>query len=244
MAHGPAPHGGRLGIVASVAAAAVSLPAGAGGRRLRAWPLTLAIQVLLIYLPFCCVPCTSSARLSPVRRRLVPAPCPGPLAVGRVCGVVASWSALYATVPQTGLTHPPGFVNVLYDRRPLALIGLLVYGLSWLAGAARQLEALRGELTRMAVLPERLRVARDVHDLLGLGLSAIALKADLIAPADRPRRQPGRGRDRGDEPDLRPGPRGHPAGHRRRRALPLAAELAAAQEILASAGVEVRSRSR
>ena len=31
------------------------------------------------------------------------------------------------------------------------------------------------------MLDERLRVARDTHDLLGLGLSAIALKADLIS---------------------------------------------------------------
>jgi signal transduction histidine kinase len=46
---------------------------------------------------------------------------------------------------------------------------------------AVQLEDLRGELARKAVLgSERLRVARDIHDLLGLGLSAIAMKADLI----------------------------------------------------------------
>ena len=30
------------------------------------------------------------------------------------------------------------------------------------------------------MVQERLRIARDVHDLLGLGLSAIALKSDLI----------------------------------------------------------------
>ncbi|MBO0836247.1 MAG: hypothetical protein J2P28_12195, partial [Actinobacteria bacterium] len=45
---------------------------------------------------------------------------------------------------------------------------------------ASQLEALRRTLARMAVVQERLRIARDVHDLLGLGLSAVALKADLI----------------------------------------------------------------
>src|SRR5262249_54102377 len=46
---------------------------------------------------------------------------------------------------------------------------------------AVQVEALRGELARIAVLHERVRVARDVHDLLGLGLSAIALKTDLVS---------------------------------------------------------------
>src|SRR6202012_2315145 len=43
-----------------------------------------------------------------------------------------------------------------------------------------RLENLRGELARKAVAGERLRMARDTHDLLGLGLSAIAMKADLI----------------------------------------------------------------
>src|SRR5208282_4850618 len=55
------------------------------------------------------------------------------------------------------------------------------YGLSRLAGLTVRLEALRGELARAAVLEERVRVARDIHDLLGLGLSAVALKTDLIA---------------------------------------------------------------
>lgn len=48
--------------------------------------------------------------------------------------------------------------------------------LPWLA---HEMERLRGDLARMAAVQERVRVARDVHDLLGLGLSAIALKADL-----------------------------------------------------------------
>jgi two-component system, NarL family, sensor histidine kinase DesK len=39
---------------------------------------------------------------------------------------------------------------------------------------------MRGEVAQMAAVRERMRVARDVHDLLGLGLSAIALKADLV----------------------------------------------------------------
>ena len=49
-----------------------------------------------------------------------------------------------------------------------------------LARAAREPEGQRGETASMATLRERLRLARDMHDLLGLGLSALALKADLI----------------------------------------------------------------
>ena len=154
--------------------------------------------------------------------------------------VVASWSALFVTVPQIGLTAPGGRRTSVYITAGIAVVGLVVYGLSWLAGLARQIEALRSELARMAVLAERLRVARDVHDLLGLGLSAIALKTDLIARLI--------GRD-----DARAAAEiaemGRICAHARAdirlvtdasRHLPLDAELAAAQEILASAGVAVR----
>jgi len=48
------------------------------------------------------------------------------------------------------------------------------------ARAAREPEGQRGETGSMATVRERLRLARDMHDLLGLGLSALALKADLI----------------------------------------------------------------
>jgi len=54
-----------------------------------------------------------------------------------------------------------------------------VYGLTRLARLVGELNATRGELARMAVAEERLRFARDVHDLLGLSLSAVTLKAEL-----------------------------------------------------------------
>ena len=123
-----------------------------------------------------------------------------------------------------------------------AALGLLVYGLTRLAQLAVQLENLRGELARKAVAGERLRVARDTHDLLGLGLSAIAMKADLI----------GKLIDRGDarageeiaelaricataRADVR-------LVTGEARDLPLDAELAAARDVLASAGIDVRMR--
>jgi two-component system sensor histidine kinase DesK len=45
----------------------------------------------------------------------------------------------------------------------------------------RQLRSARNELARLAVTEERLRIARDVHDLLGHTLSVIALKTELAA---------------------------------------------------------------
>jgi two-component system, NarL family, sensor histidine kinase DesK len=45
----------------------------------------------------------------------------------------------------------------------------------------RELRAAREELARLAVSEERLRIARDLHDLLGHALTVIALKSELAA---------------------------------------------------------------
>lgn len=57
--------------------------------------------------------------------------------------------------------------------------GLVVYGLSRLPSLVKQLETVRSELAELAVSQERLRFARDLHDLLGFSLSAITLKVEL-----------------------------------------------------------------
>lgn len=66
---------------------------------------------------------------------------------------------------------------------PLVLLvrglGLDMAGLTRLADALRELHTARGELARRAVAEERLRLARDLHDLLGHNLSLIILKSEL-----------------------------------------------------------------
>ncbi|SEQ65956.1 Signal transduction histidine kinase [Lentzea xinjiangensis] len=57
--------------------------------------------------------------------------------------------------------------------------GMAVYGLSRLPTLVKQLETARSELADLAVSQERLRFARDLHDLLGFSLSAITLKVEL-----------------------------------------------------------------
>jgi two-component system sensor histidine kinase DesK len=57
--------------------------------------------------------------------------------------------------------------------------GLIVFGLSRLSLIITYLKATRTELAQLAVVKERMRFARDLHDLLGYSLSAITLKAEL-----------------------------------------------------------------
>ncbi len=58
-------------------------------------------------------------------------------------------------------------------------LGLLVFGLTWMARSVRQLRAARQELAQAALAETRLRFAQDLHDMLGLSLSAITMKSEL-----------------------------------------------------------------
>jgi two-component system, NarL family, sensor histidine kinase DesK len=58
-------------------------------------------------------------------------------------------------------------------------IGFLLLAFSRALHANAELRAAREEIARLAVADERLRFARDLHDLLGHSLSVIALKSEL-----------------------------------------------------------------
>ena len=240
-------HGYSTQVVALTIADAVALVAlqlrhsspSRGVARPRGWPATLLLQTLLTYALFLATgwhPLIMCGFLAGSALLLVPA-APG---LAAFAAVIASVPAQWAVKPWTGLTILESLGGGLFLTVDSAALGLLVFGLTRLAQLAVQLENLRGELARKAVAGERLRVARDTHDLLGFGLSAIAMKADLIGKLI------GRGDTRASEEtaelaricataraDIR-----LVAGEA--RDLPLDAELAAARDILASAGIDVR----
>lgn len=58
-------------------------------------------------------------------------------------------------------------------------IGAMLRGYARTLAVNRELHIARGEIARLAVGDERLRFARDLHDLLGHSLSLIALKSEL-----------------------------------------------------------------
>src|SRR5262245_56067126 len=172
--------------------------------------------------------------------------------VSAVAGV--AFSARSAFLVVMGLTLLTLFTSVIVSGGitqtdwlhilPLVLLvrglGLDIAGLARLARALSELHAARRELARLAVTEERLRMARDLHDLLGHTLSLIVLKSELAgrlvesAPAraaaeiqevERVARQTLR--------EVREAV----AGYRQPQ---LASELEAARQLLEAAGVECR----
>lgn len=104
-----------------------------------------------------------------------------------------AWPLYGAVVVSTGVSQyfvSGLLVDVVYILVNTATAGLYVYGLTRLARLVTVLHEARDELAKTEVAHERLRFARDLHDLLGLSLSAIAPKGELTLRLVR--RNPGR----------------------------------------------------
>jgi signal transduction histidine kinase len=154
---------------------------------------------------------------------------PLPLAVPTVAAALGLGGALAAS-------DGAGAVSAVLNALVTCLI---VYGMLRLARLVRELQRAGDGLARAAVVGERLRAARDLHDLLGHGLAAILLKAELA------RRLAATDPDRCSE-ELRDVERLAAQGERELRALTggtgelsFADELTSAASVLAAADVTV-----
>ncbi len=147
----------------------------ARGERPRAWPLTLTALAILIYAPlpqfqwdwasiqWMFIASAAMLLRGRIRWALIIAPI--------VATVV--WAMLDAETPLEAL-----YVAFYW------LVGLTggsacLYGAVQLVRAVDDLFATRAELAEISLGQERLRVSRDLHDLLGQSLSAVSLKGDL-----------------------------------------------------------------
>ncbi len=148
-----------------------------------------------------------------------------PLVGGVMASVAASAVLLGLPFPQT--------VNFTVST---LVTGLVVYGLVRLAQLVKELHQARQALARSAVVEERLRAARDLHDLLGHSLAAILLKCELARRLD-----PERARAELEDvlamaekaaTDLR-------VVSGEQQAMSLAVEAESARSVLAAAGIEV-----
>jgi len=113
------------------------------------------------------------------------------IGVSAIAGIMLSFRN--ASIVVFGLTlltlgisvaESPGLANANWLQIiPLVLLvrglGLDMIGFVRLSDALRELQGAREQLARQAVTEERLRMARDLHDLLGHTLSLITLKSEL-----------------------------------------------------------------
>ncbi|MGP4022703.1 sensor histidine kinase [Actinomadura sp. 3N407] len=141
------------------------------GRRPRAGAWTLSAQVLLIFVPYALLgpewatmACLATGSVLLVSR-------------GRWAWILFSLTIVLWCVPALWASY--GALFYLYTCAVSVQIGVVVYALYRLPQLAREVDVARERLARMAALHERLRISRDVHDLLGLGLSTITVKAEL-----------------------------------------------------------------
>jgi two-component system sensor histidine kinase DesK len=140
------------------------------GRAPRALPWTLAAQAITIYVP------------------LLDGDTSGLLVSGFFAGVVllvarapVSWPLCLAICGIAGLEGwlADGPLLACYQSGSVLVSALAVYGLTRLVALVTELRRTRAELVELVALRERLQVGRDVHDLLGRGLTTIVLHGEL-----------------------------------------------------------------
>lgn len=94
----------------------------------------------------------------------------------------AGWALFAAVATSMGVIYGMlggASLDVAYASVSTVATGLVVYGLYRLTTLIAEMHETRAELARKAAVDERVRFARDLHDLLSYSLSAITLKAEL-----------------------------------------------------------------
>ncbi|MFJ7775764.1 sensor histidine kinase [Streptomyces yangpuensis] len=107
---------------------------------------------------------------------------------GRTAWPAAGAMTALAAIAMLLREDGPGAGDTVLLLLDVVVIASVFYGLALLTGLVRQVREARGALAALAVARERRRIARDVHDLLGHGLSAIVLKGELAVRDPDPER--------------------------------------------------------
>jgi two-component system sensor histidine kinase DesK len=231
-------------VAVSLALAALQLlhsVAASQGRRPRAWTAGYLAVAALVYVPMWWytwdwatsqwMVVASGAMLLRGRLALVAVTAP-------VLGTAAAAGGYVVTADHGSVTQATVFA--LYYVAILAMGGGALYGSARLVRVVDELYEARLEMAELAVGRERLRVSRDLHDLLGQSLSAVSLKGDLAlrllstdAGAARAEIESLTGVARGALRDVR-------AVARDEHAVSLRAEVEAAAALLGAAGIDAR----
>ncbi len=203
----------------------------------RRWPLrqraaSLTLQGVLTYLPLVVFGMSWGGMGGPLAGSVLL------LLPGRVAWVLfAAIAASFALVPAA---YGVPLLPTVYFTISTVLTGLVIFGLTRLNDLVAEVHSTRGQVAALAVERERLRFARDLHDLLGYSLSAITLKSEVVhrlLPGD-----PHRAREevastlevaRQALADIRAVSQGY-------RELSIAAEAERVKSVLSAAGIDSR----
>ena len=206
------------------------------GRQPRHGLWTLALLALLVYPPLLWIGLSwgitqttliASALIVLPRRTAT-------VAVGLVLLAAASYST-YAYWGRGGVGRLVFDVSaaLAFD----AIVGIALYGAARLVRVLYEVESTQAELAAIAAGRERLRVSRDLHDLLGQSLSAVALRGDLALRLVGHDESGAREEIRTVEAIARDALRGAGAVTRDEHVTTLGGELAGGAELLRAAGL-------
>jgi two-component system sensor histidine kinase DesK len=162
------------------------------------WPRggwwTLAAMAVLVYAPLpwltwnwsaTQILLMASAPMVARSRRLAAA-----LAAAPTVGTVLFFAVWYRPALVPGLAALRYMlVEMGFFALSLPMGAAVVYGAALMARGASDLQAAHTELAELAIAQERLRISRDLHDLIGQSLSAVSLRGDLalrLLPTDLP----------------------------------------------------------
>ncbi len=106
------------------------------------------------------------------------------------CGVCAGWTlrwrflapvllALGAFMVVSGVLLGYSWADLGFITFLTVALGFTMLAFRGLIATVIELRSARAEVARLAIADERLRISRDVHDILGHSLSVIALKAQV-----------------------------------------------------------------
>ncbi|MDT7785047.1 MAG: two-component system, NarL family, sensor histidine kinase DesK, partial [Pseudonocardiales bacterium] len=205
-------------------------------------------RLMAIYLALACAVLAASAIAYP---NPTPGKPDGPAAGIAVLFLVLTITTLSGVLrPRTlvlAAAAGGAFMFLVADPSHVLFVGimlqLVVFGFRttlWMLGLVWELDHSREVRANLAVAEERLRFARDLHDVVGRNLSAVALKADLAAQLAR------RGRSEAIDEMLEVRRIAHDSLEELRavvsgyRTADLSVELAGARSLLASAGIDCR----
>jgi two-component system sensor histidine kinase DesK len=231
-----------LAVLAAVAIGALQLRhsfAAARGERPRGWPWTLPGLIVLVYLPMVWFGTGWAPMQYFVMASAIMLLRGWPAGIAATAPLLATAALVLAEAPPDAAAAQET-VAVVYWIAGLVTGAVTLYGAARLVRVLDQLEATRTELAELAIGRERLRISRDLHDLLGYSLSAISLKGDLARRLLPGNVHAARAEIEGLTEVARGALRGVRAVTRDEHALSLRTETDGAAALLGAAGIDAR----